>query len=70
MGCPSDFYQISLGPLWYFYDFSIGFLCGFLWDFHENSIGFYDISVGLLLDFYGFRMAFLWNFHGVSMIFP
>ena len=27
---------------------------------------FYDISIVLLLDFYGIRMAFLWNFHDVS----
>ena len=27
---------------------------------------FYDISIVLLLGFYGIPMAFLWNFHDVS----
>ena len=40
MGFPLDFYQFSKGPLWYLYDFPMGFLCDFCGVFHEFSIGF------------------------------
>ena len=41
-----------------------------LWDFYWIPVGFpwyfYDISLGLLLDFYGMPMVFLWGSSGVS----
>ena len=58
------------GPLWNFYDFSMGFLCDFSGISMESLLDFYDISMGLLLDFQWIPIAFLWNFHDVSMIFP
>jgi hypothetical protein len=75
-------YDISLrflwvlkGFLWHFYD---GISMRFLWNFYGGSImGFlldscaiswyvYDISLGLLLDFYGMSMVFLWDSYRVS----
>ena len=29
---------------------------------------FYDISLGLLLDFYGMPVVFLWDPYGISMV--
>ena len=50
---------------------SFGNSMGFLWIFHDISIGFrkhvYEISAGFLWDqkdFYGISMVFLWYFHG------
>ena len=43
----------------------------FLWDFCGIPLGFpwyfYDIALGLLLDFYGMPMVFLWDFYGISI---
>ena len=44
----------------YFYDLSMGFSVGFLWDVH-------DLSMGLLWDSSGISMIFLWDYYGMSI---
>ena len=48
MEFPLEFYQISMGSLWYSYDFSMGFLCDFCGVSMKFLLEFYDISMGLL----------------------
>ena len=62
MGFPLDFYQISMGSLWYFYIFLLDFYgisMIFLLDFYENSMVLITI---------GFLWNAIWDFHDVSMI--
>ena len=52
--------------LWNFYGGSMIFLSGFYWIPVGFPWYFCDISLGLLLDFYGMSMVFLWDSYGVS----
>ena len=68
-GIPWDFHDISFGFPWCFSEvpWIMGCKEGAKYDFNANSMVFWWVPAGFLLDSCGISMVFLWNFHGVAM---
>ena len=75
-----DFYEVSMRCLWYFHEFTMGFLLDSVWDSHDISmlflwesyvilIGFpwrfFGNSIAFQRDVYGISIGFLWDLYGI-----